>query len=489
MTNKEFFKNAYMLNRDPDWCLYVTSESKEACEAQLIHNFSSFVNGTEITDVMFNTFCSQSYIPSFVFDWFPMRWIQYKDYDYKTGEKVTEIPFQIARWETFYKCYTEFNIDPVQIFLDQMKKYNKRAWLSIRMNDAHVDPYNGPKMQQEDIAAGQTIGDAYGYYSRCRDFSYGRYRTLLLAYIEEVFSKYDFFGLELDFMREVYCFDYKNNPDCHKIMTEYLREVKALTLKIAKKLGHEIKILIRLPRDIKSALGFGFDVKAMIDEGLVDVINPTPRWAYTDSSIPLDEWYEAAGDKVAIVPGIETLNRGLHFNTFENVKAYMASFYGQGACGGYLYNFFQQTENCYKIWRINRENCLEGYREFIVTDQEAETSPYQAERFKVYPFAVDGTAILPVELGKIKATDNVTVTIDFEGDVMPTLTVGGKENVVGTKVEPVMRQIASRPDFVNLTEHNPLCFDISGVETPSHLDLTFNGNGTIHFVKIDIDAK
>ena len=426
----------YILNRDPDWCLFIDDSSAESCRRDLERNFSEFVNGTAITDVAICTFCRLSYIPSLVFDWFPIRWIQYKDYDYKTGEKVTEIPFQIARWETFYKCYTEFNIDPVQIFLDQMKKYNKRAWLSIRMNDCHHDVYNGTKMQQEDIAASQTVGDAYGYFSKCRNFSYGRYRTLLLAYVEEVFSKYDFFGLELDFMREPYCFDYKNNPECYKIMTEYMRELKSVVTRAEAKHGHKIQILIRVPRDVRTCLEYGFDMVTIAKEGLIDVVSPCARWANTDSGISYKEWKDALGENVVVIPGIEYLLPNFTCPTEEHIKGYYAAFRSQGAPAAYIYNIMWDCEEHYPIWNITYESALKGRRQFIVGEQDI-AAYYPINAYKPLPMIFrQRTADISLQVGLIKPEDKVSVLIDFEGDELPTATMLGKRDVTGNVTEP-----------------------------------------------------
>ncbi len=489
MENKKWYEGMYMMNRDPDWCLFIDDSSAESCRHDLERNFSEFVNGTSITDVAICTFCRMSYIPSLVFDWFPRRWMLYKDFNPETGEAWDEIPASIKRWEPFYKCYTEFNIDPVEIFLEQMNKYGARAWLSLRMNDVHIDQFAN-QTRDEDKAVGHFVtpidGNPCDYYQRCIDYTYPRFRNMLLAYIKEVFKKYDFFGLELDFMREVCCFNYQENPDCHKIMTGFLREVRALVDKIGKEKGHDIKILIRLPRDPESAVGFGFDVKTIVNDNLVDAINPTPRWSNVDSAIPVRHWQEYVEDRVPIIPGLENLCTRYVFCTYENNKAYLAGLYGQGAVGAYIYNHFGRT-GVHSLTRcISRESCLEGRREFIVTEQD--TSPEWKKRYKPLPMKIDGATVLPLEIGKVKPNDNVTLIIDFEGETSPTVSVCQKSGVSGSVTEPLT---ALRADgrTAEFTPNTPLAYDLTGIETEGTFNLTFNGVGTVGFVKIIIDAK
>lgn len=84
------------------------------------------------------------------------------------------------RCEAIYKCYEEYHLDAVQIFLDQMKEADIRPWVSFRMNDAHCGYVDTSFMHSdlfyEELAAGHMIGDQYGYFGRCFDYTYPNIR-------------------------------------------------------------------------------------------------------------------------------------------------------------------------------------------------------------------------------------------------------------------------------------------------------------------------
>ncbi len=480
MENKKWYEGMHMLNRDPDWDtsglwdrMERDESTPEACKKGIEEIFGSYRK--PLTDVALCLFAQVALLPAKSYIWGGTFWELYR-YSNRDGA---------LRWRRPHMIFKEYGLDPVQIFIDQTTKNGIRPWATFRMNDCHP-PRIATAMYAEAVENGQVVGESYGYYRHCFDFAYPKYRNAVRDLIKEVFDKYDFFGLELDFMREPYCYDYKNNPDCHKMMIEYLREIKSIMLEAEKRVGHEIKILIRVPSTPIASLQFGFDVKTMADEGLIDAVTPTPRWRTSDSGIPVREWKELVCDKIPVIPGIEYLNLEYTYTDVNMAKGYFASFFGQGADGSYLYNFFNQSGTP-STWDITKENCLEGMRQFIVTDQDI--AAYPENRYLPLPMAVDGTAELPIEVGLIKPTDDVTLIIDFEGEGELTVSALGRENVAGVKINPVTRKICGKPESANLTPHRPLAFDFSGCETPAPMNLTFTGNGTVHYVEVMIDAK
>ncbi len=81
----------------------------------------------------------------------------------------------------------------------------------------------------------------------------------------------------MDFQREMFCFNYRENPDCHKIMTEFVRAVRGLTKVAETRWGHPVRLMIRTHQSPEIAKEMGFDVAAMCKEGLLDAVVPTPR--------------------------------------------------------------------------------------------------------------------------------------------------------------------------------------------------------------------
>lgn len=479
-TTNKWYDGALLINRDPNWYGAIDVTSAETARESMKDYFSRF-KGHAVTDVMLGVLEQTTMIPNKSFYWRGDKYLQ-------KIENGFEVDYTKNGVANLYKCFAEYNVDAVQIFIDTMREIGIRPWLALRMNDAHFGvektSFLHSDMFYEADKAGEMIGAEYGYFAHCYNFRYPRYRTAILGYIEEILNKYDVFGLELDFMREIHCFDYKHDPDCAKIMTEYIREIRKITEAVGKRVGHDIKVLIRTCRDPKDALTFGFDIKGMCDEGLLDAVVPTPRWSCTDSAVPVNVWRELLGDDIAVFGGIETLNLKSTTNMPVNSKAYAAAFFAGGADGIYFNNHEYDTERNRSAWMITRESCLEGRREFVVTWQD--TAAAGNPQYKPLPMKVDSCGKIELNIGKVTESASVQVVIDWEGDAIPTLDAGCMKNVTGSVISPVTAKKGA--DTVSFTEHTPLSFDISGISTDNALTLNFNGNGTVNYINIIIEA-
>ena len=483
MSEKKWYDNAVMVNRDPNWYGATRGANAEECRA----NFESYLSKYEgaITDVLIGVLEQTTIIPSKYLMWRGEKAIQ------KTENGV---PVDYSNMMHLYKAYAEYGVDGVQIFIEQMNKLGIRPWITLRMNDVHFGgdetAFLRPDIYYEAKAAGEMVGRDYAYYATAHNFKYPRYRTALLGFIGEILEKYDMFGLELDFMRDIYCFDYLGDPDgIQEIMLDFMREVKRMALEAEKRIGHDLKISIRTCRDPEDAYIFGFDIKKMADEGLIDVVVATPRWGSTDSGIPIRKWKKLLGDSVAIIGGIEILNgypAARAINSPENAKAYAAAFYEQGADGIYFNNHEYYTDHNRASWRVNRESCYEGRRDFVVTYQDC--APYMTMAYKPLPHRILVNTAFPLEIGKVKSTDKVTLLLDHEGEGTPVAYVNGMMADNGKEVEPVMLP-APQEKTVNVTPHKALEYDLSGFETDGKISLYFTGKGYIHYIRISIESK
>ena len=503
MKNRSWSKNTLFIDRDGDWSLFIDPSSPEAARKSVTDAFSAWGSeGSRVTDVAFCVYEQNSVIPSDVTTWMGGKYPLKEDhghpcdYDHLLG---------LYSLEGIYKTYTEFGLDPVKIYIGCMKQAGIRPWLAMRMNDAHYLYEDGvtyikSELFYEELAAGHMIGDQYGYFGRCFDFTYPKIRGLLLDYIRELTGKYgDVFGLSLDFLREPFCFDYKNHPDCHTIMTEFVREVRKV-LDEAKGPGEEpFKLMVRLPHTPAESLAYGFDAAAWCREGLVDAIEPCARWECVNSGIPVREWRECVGEEVALIPGAETLSlRGCAVKSGvpdpsrilfspvqpEQVRAYHAAWKACGADGLYLANMCYDTPRNRQMWKLDPAHPESGPRRFIVTYQDI-PSGLVPDPYHPLPMDLRETDELALEVGKIEKSNTVRVLIDYEGDDSPGLTLGGLGSVPGQPCEPVIVPGSSNQEVL-LTPHTPLAFALPPFETEGRVSLGFSGTGTVHYIEIDI---
>jgi hypothetical protein len=277
------------------------------------------------------------------------------------------------------------------------------------------------------------VGDAYGYYRYCFDYSVPEVRRRMLDYIEEQLNRYDVDGLELDFMREAICFDYVNCPDKVSIMNGFMREVDRITAAAGEKWGHKINRIVRLPREIEQCLIYGFDPETWVREGLVEHINVTPRWESCDNDMPIAKWKEKMPD-VEISAGIETLclrnDSGLTQANADVVNGLAAAYISQGADTVYLFNFYmnpyrktnpnnstgseyiERTENVIRRCGAG-ETVFSTPRRHIVMFQDI--APVNSVRFKPLPTKIEAgqpkTVSLPI--GYVSDSDEAKLILGF----------------------------------------------------------------------------
>ena len=373
---------------------------------------------TGVTDIMFNIFCQSSDVPSSVMTF-------RGDLYGKTEQNGAAVDYK-----NYYGLNAIYNVQKKDVFAVWFQKCGEvgiRPWISLRMNDCH-DPDAETSQLRGDLfytarQNGWMIGEEYGYYRNCLNYAVPEVRQLMLDYTREQLLKYDVYGLELDFMREIYCFDYlhADNAEIVAAMNKYMRDTAAIVKEAEAAHGHDIRLAVRLPRDIDQARVFGFDARAWQKEGLVDAVTVTPRFSTNDSMMPVAEWKKELPG-VEVWAGVETLvNRQAEGSTAspEVVRGYAAQYLTAGADGVYLFNYMSagtvngRNGEVYKTCG-SLEQLLSLPRRHVVTWQD--TAPKGWEPYRPLPLKVkkSKTAALAVETGYIPEGSAVCVYVGTE---------------------------------------------------------------------------
>ncbi len=477
MENKKWYDNMLMINRDPNW--YGAVDVEEASVESItksVNKFFSYYKGSKITDIAIGVLEQTAMVPNSHIMWRGSKYLMKK-------ENGVDVDYSCYR--NIYNCYEKYHVDPVKIFIEEMNSMNIRPWLTLRMNDTHKPSFLTPDHYYEAVKAGHTLGPAYAYNSGAMDFKYPEYPNKLLGFIGELLDRYDMFGLELDFMRQIRCFDYKNEPECHKIMTEFVRKVHKLVEKASERRGCKIPLSIRTCRDIEDAFAFGFDIKTMADEGLVDIVVVTPDWGATDFDIPIDKWKQLLGADFPILFGIETQNLYSTLNTVYHEKAYAAAAFTNGADGLYFNNHERYNDRNERSWNLTRENVFEGRREFVITRKD--TYAFSNSKVKPFPMRVERDECIRLKVGPIKPEDKVSVVLNFQGEETPKLAIKDKVYEGNTKTNDIIA-FGLFENERSMTPDMAVAYYVNGISTDNELTLTFLGDGTITYVDIIIDA-
>ena len=485
--SKNWFDDALLINRDPGWYLassWGMPDFGQPFTLNKVRDCFEIFTQYRITDVLLCIYENSSLIPSESVMWRGDKYLQ----TVENGELVS-----YPQLEELYKMYKGSDEDPVQMFLDMMREHGIRPWLSIRMNDAH-DNTNKTSVLRDDFfytaeKNGWMIGEEYGYWSHCLDYSKEPVRTRMLAYIQEVVNKYDMFGLELDFLREMFCFDYKNCPERHGIMNDFMRKVKKIVTQAEKKWVHPIHLMTRVYRSVEDTYEFGFDVELWAREGLVDAVVPSSRWACTDSGIPVAQWKSVVGEKIAVFPGIETLHRDQPFvyTPTECVKAYSAAWNVQGADGLYCYNYFNViSQRDREVYMLHRDNVLDGTRRFVVTFQDISSGI--CDSYRPLPAQVDGCFELSLDVGPVREEDCVRVIIEFAGKKSPQICGNGILFSEGVRHTPIFgNHELMRNRKLPITAENTFIYECPAITVEGKFVVEVIGKGELTYLEVCIE--
>ena len=426
-----WFENAHLQDLDVDWpTIYLDDlSSGEAMIERGDWYFNKLFQDTSVTDVMLCCFEQISYIPSETMEWVHEKVAKAQRSTLPGYESVYEL------YQDFYKSIQSFGLDWYQYAIDACKEAGVRPWIYLRMNDHHnIGDPNSPyheKFYSTAAKKGYLIGheEDYGSGAYAYDFSEKEVRNWMLAYIEEVLNRYDAFGLQLDFVREICCFDYLRNPDCTEIMTGFIRDVRNLLDKAEKIHGHPMKLMIRLGSSSEHDRVYGFDVAEWVSEDLIDAVVPSPH-LFLDSGIPVAEWKELVGEDIAVFPGMEAYLLQSTFNTkAAHIKGLCAGYFDQGADGIYFNNFYQLGSEGPQVYGIDWSNVEDGVRSYVVTCGDyAPKGGYRP--YDPLPLMLNGKSKeLTVQMGSVREGEYVYVQVGYTHSkaLTTSLTVNGIE--------------------------------------------------------------
>ena len=264
-----------------------------------------------------------------------------------------EMPTGVGkRWIDNARTLHERGLDPYAVWIARCREKGISPWLSMRMNDLH-DVTNKKSymhsafwLKHPEYWRVPNSGSG-SWIERALDYSVPEVREHARSFIVELLERYDPDGIELDWMRFGWHFKPGEETRGAAILTEFMREVRQLTITWGKKRGHPIQLGARVPAHPDAAKGLGMDGVLWAQEGLVDMLVPTPFWTTADFDIPLELWRERIGekiDRIVLAPGLEHNMRSYPGakalpNTMESTRGFAATGWYRGADQIYLFNY------------------------------------------------------------------------------------------------------------------------------------------------------
>ncbi|MEK6797027.1 MAG: hypothetical protein AABZ39_19800 [Spirochaetota bacterium] len=241
--------------------------------------------------------------------------------------------------------------DFIGITQKRAKEKGLAFFLTWRMNDVHgidhpEDPWTSDFYRDHPEYRIKTPDDPAWQWNAAHAFDFSRpeVHAYQLGFIRELITRYDFDGIELDFMRHPYLFPHTvpfEERCAH--LSSFVTEVRRLL----DTRGKNLPICVRVPMSWDYGLEIGIDLKSWVNEGLVDMVNVSTFFV-TSSEMEVS-LYRQHLPKAKIYAELtqctergKTIELGLEFTrktTPEVLRSTAQCYLAQGADGISLFNF------------------------------------------------------------------------------------------------------------------------------------------------------
>ena len=254
--------------------------------------------------------------------------------------------------------------------IERARRNQIKPWISLRMNDGHEQGNPDHPSHNSLWKSHPEWHLAYGL-----DYRQPEVREYYMKLVREVCSRYDVDGLELDFQRFWLYFRAGHEHEGAKLMTVFIEEVRQATQDAAERLGHSVKLAVRVPSSPWIARRHGLDAVAWAKAGLVDLIIASPFWFSANSDIPVETWKGlliGTGCEVAVSleDALNSGASGRRTMTHEEMRGVIASGLHRGANAVYFFNLFTGPYHTWPREVYNR----------ILKDAGSRTAIYTAPR-------------------------------------------------------------------------------------------------------------
>ncbi len=338
---------------------YFFSRAGQDLTAEKVASFVDQYADTQVREILFSANSQRTSFASKVWD------SVWKDYDPKGPDDqplFASTPKEsraVARsWiHTAWKLNQQ-GLDPYALWMKRARQKKLSPWISMRMNDLHNvdDPQSylhssfwkaHPELRRLQWRSEQ--GPGFDWRDRAFDYLQREVQEHHFRLVQEYCERYDFDGLELDWMRFGFHFKPGQEVQGNEATLTIMRRTRALLNLWEKKRGHKISLGARVPSRPETAWAMGMDGARWANEGLIQMLVVTPFWASIETEIPLEEWRKLVGNKVLLAAGLEVLIRPYHeykiqMNRLETVRGAAAAFLARGADRVYLFNYMDSLK-------------------------------------------------------------------------------------------------------------------------------------------------
>lgn len=184
------------------------------------------------------------------------------------------------------------------------------------------------------------------------NLAYEEVRKYKTAVIEEVLRLYDFDGVDIDFLRHTPFLTPGKQWELRENVTDYLRELREMTLTLEKEKNKPILLSARVPESVFLANSDGIDIEKIAQEKLVDLLTLGSR----SINVDVKSFRDIVGDDIKLYPchDSEHASDGYMYPNMEITRGIFSSWWQMGADGVQTFNHHTQRDS-------EREEMLKKY--------------------------------------------------------------------------------------------------------------------------------
>ena len=236
--------------------------------------------------------------------------------------------------------------DPPLVVVREARKRKIDVFYSFRINDIHdafiADERPTFKIKHPEWLLGKKKYGAVTSYPTALNFAFKEVRDLKYRAMEEILTKYDFDGLEIDFLRGAPYFlpgtVKKNAP----LLTELISRYHRLIVQQSKKRGRRLQLAVRVDESLAACTRDGFEVAKWIKQGLVDHV----ILGSGVIDIEIEQFQKLARPRhIHVYPCLYGWPSRYSPIPRKLAAATALNYWNQGADGIYLFNWFPHTQN------------------------------------------------------------------------------------------------------------------------------------------------
>ena len=254
--------------------------------------------------------------------------------------------------------------DANEIIIGEARKAGLEIFASLRMNDIHcgfvgiAEPFKlkHPELMigaedwpgeyphllsgEEPVYQGgypkeSTLAMFYAAYNYAKP----EVRQYRLDFVREFCPRYDWDGIQMDFMRHSLYFKPGEEEENLETMTGFMREARAVLNENGEQRGRPYLLSVRVPATPQLALRTGLDVETWLREGLIDLlVVSTEDWLYFTKFSEFVDLGHRCGVPVYLCHNAQLWNKELG-DPGVLIRSIASNFWASGADGVYLFNF------------------------------------------------------------------------------------------------------------------------------------------------------